>query len=219
MTKIAASILSSNFSVLAEEVRKVEEAGVDMLHIDVMDGHFVPNLSIGPMIVKSIRNETTLPFNVHLMVEKPKLFVKPFIDAGADIVTVHVETCSELNHTIKLIKDCGREVGIALNPPTPIESIKNCLDIIHLILIMSVNPGFEGQKFIHSVLPKIVKARQIIDEGGLDIELAVDGGVNIRTVSSVVKAGANVLVMGSAIFGEKDIKSAVKKMRRLINQS
>jgi len=212
MTKIAASILSSDFSILAEEVRKVEEAGVDLLHIDVMDGHFVPNLSIGPMIVKSIRDETTLPFNVHLMVEKPKLFVKPFIDAGADIVTVHVETFSGLNHAIKLIKKWGREVGIALNPPTPIASLKNWLEAIDLILIMSVNPGFGGQKFIRSVLPKIVKARQMIDEGELDIELAVDGGVNIRTVSSVINAGADILVMGSAIFGEEDAKIAVKKM-------
>ena len=211
MLKIAASLLAADFSRLGEEIEKVEAAGADLLHIDVMDGHFVPNLSIGPMVVKSIRDKTKLPFDVHLMIEKPNYFVQQFVDAGADFVTVHVEEFRGLYRTIKSIKELGRKVGIALNPPTPVSSIEYLLEDLDLILIMSVDPGFGGQRFIPNVLSKITAVRQIIDKRNLAIDLAVDGGVNQETVESIVKAGANILVIGSALFREKGIINTIKK--------
>jgi len=217
MLKIAPSILAANFGRLAEEVERVEAGGADLIHIDAMDGHFVPNLGIGPMIVKSLREVTKLPFNVHLMVEEPERFVQLYIDAGADIVTVHVETFRSLYNTIRSIREFGKKAGIALNPPTPLCSIEYLLDDVDLILVMSVDPGFGGQTFIPNVLPKITMARRMISERGLEIDLAVDGGVDERTAPSVVKAGANVLVMGSAIFHKRDVESAIKNMRKLVS--
>lgn len=213
MLKIAPSLLAADFSKLAEEVKRVEDAGADLLHIDVMDGHFVPNLSMGPMIVESLRNKSKLPFDVHLMVEEPARFVKPYADAGADIISVHVECFCGLYRTIKSIKEYGKKAGIVLNPPTPISSIEYLLNDLDMILIMSVDPGFGGQSFIPNVLPKISEARKMINEHELKIDLSVDGGVNEKTAPLIVKAGANVLVMGSAIFREKDVKSVIQKYK------
>lgn len=216
MLKIAPSILAADFKRLGEEVRRVEEAGADLLHIDVMDGHFVPNLSMGPMIVKSLRAITDLPFSVHLMVEEPERFIQPFINAGADILTLHIESSRNVYTRIQSIKNLGKKAGIALNPLTPLCSIQYLLEDLDMILLMSVDPGFGGQSFISNVLPKIRQARQMIDERGLEIDLAVDGGVNERTAPSVVNAGANVLVMGSAIFHKNDVGNALNNIRKLV---
>ena len=217
MLKIAPSILAADFKRLGEEVKRVEEAGVDLLHIDVMDGHFVPNLSMGPMVVKSLREITDLPFSVHLMVEEPERFIQPFIDAGADILTVHIESSRNVYTTTQSIKNLGKQAGIALNPLTPLCSIQYLLEEVDMILLMSVDPGFGGQSFISNVLPKIRKARQMIRERELEIDLAVDGGVNERTALSVVNAGANVLVMGSAVFHKRDIGHALDNIRKLVS--
>lgn len=216
MLKIAPSILAADFKRLGEEVRRVEEAGADLLHIDVMDGHFVPNLSMGPMIVKSLRAITDLPFSVHLMVEEPERFIQPFINAGADILTLHIESSRNVYTRIQSIKNLGKKAGIALNPLTPLCSIQYLLEDLDMILLMSVDPGFGGQSFISNVLPKIRQARQMIDERGLEIDLAVDGGVNERTAPSVVNAGANVLVMGSAVFHKNDVGNALNNIRKLV---
>ena len=216
MLKIAPSILAADFKRLGEEVRRVEEAGADLLHIDVMDGHFVPNLSMGPMIVKSLRAITDLPFSVHLMVEEPERFIQPFINAGADILTLHIESSRNVYTRIQSIKNLGKKAGIALNPLTPLCFIQYLLEDLDMILLMSVDPGFGGQSFISNVLPKIRQARQMIDERGLEIDLAVDGGVNERTAPSVVNAGANVLVMGSAIFHKNDVGNALNNIRKLV---
>ncbi|RLI37854.1 ribulose-phosphate 3-epimerase [Candidatus Bathyarchaeota archaeon] len=216
MLKIAPSILAADFKRLGEEVRRVEEAGADLLHIDVMDGHFVPNLSMGPMIVKSLRAITDLPFSVHLMVEEPERFIQPFINAGADILTLHIESSRNVYTRIQSIKNLGKKAGIALNPLTPLCFIQYLLEDLDLILLMSVDPGFGGQSFISNVLPKIRQARQMIDERGLEIDLAVDGGVNERTAPSVVNAGANVLVMGSAVFHKNDVGNALNNIRKLV---
>jgi ribulose-phosphate 3-epimerase len=215
--KIAPSILAADFKRLGDEVKRVEEAGADLLHIDVMDGHFVPNLSMGPMVVKSLRDVTDLPFSVHLMVEKSERFIQPFIDAGADILTVHIEGSRNAYTTVQSIKNLGKQAGIALNPLTPLCSIQYLLEDLDLVLLMSVDPGFGGQSFISNVLPKIRKARQMIDERGLEIDLAVDGGVNERTATSVVNAGANVLVMGSAVFHKRDVGKALNNIRKLVS--
>ena len=216
MLKVAPSILAADFKRLGEEVRRVEEAGADLLHIDVMDGHFVPNLSMGPMIVKSLRAITDLPFSVHLMVEEPERFIQPFINAGADILTLHIESSRNVYTRIQSIKNLGKKAGIALNPLTPLCFIQYLLKDLDMILLMSVDPGFGGQSFISNVLPKIRQARQMIDERGLGIDLAVDGGVNERTAPSVVNAGANVLVMGSAIFHKNDVGNALNNIRKLV---
>jgi ribulose-phosphate 3-epimerase len=216
MGKIAPSILSADFTRLGEEIKAVEKAGADYIHIDVMDGHFVPNLSMGPMIVKSLRAITDLPFSVHLMVEEPERFIQPFINAGADILTLHIESSRNVYTRIQSIKNLGKKAGIALNPLTPLCFIQYLLEDLDMILLMSVDPGFGGQSFISNVLPKIRQARQMIDELGLGIDLAVDGGVNERTALSVVNAGANVLVMGSAVFHKNDVGNALNNIRKLV---
>jgi ribulose-phosphate 3-epimerase len=217
LLKIAPSILAADFSRLGEEVRRVEEAGADLIHIDVMDGHFVPNLSMGPMIVQSLREVSRLPFSVHFMVENPEPFVQPFIHAGVDTIIVHIEAFRNLYHTIQAIKNLGKKAGIALNPPTPLCSIQYLLEDLEVVLIMSVDPGFGGQSFMPNMLPKIRRAKQMIDEQALKIDLAVDGGINEMTAPSVVEAGANVLVMGSAIFRADDVVAAITNIRKLVS--
>jgi ribulose-phosphate 3-epimerase len=211
--KIAPSILSADFSRLGEEIRAVEAAGADWIHIDVMDGRFVPNLTVGPLIVEAAKKVTTLPLDVHLMIVEPDQLIPEFIKEGASSVTVHVEACPHLHRTIQLIKQHGARAGVSLNPATPISSIEEILDEIDLLLIMSVNPGFGGQKFIPKVLDKIRAARKMIDNRGLSVELEVDGGVKATNAEELAGAGVDVFVAGSAVFESPDYKVAIQKLR------
>lgn len=213
MLKIAPSILSADFAKLGAEILDVEKGGADLIHVDVMDGHFVPNITIGPLIVEAIRPVTNLPLDVHLMIENPDQYIEAFARAKADIITVHVEACPHLHRTIQLIKSFGVKAGVVLNPSTSVSTIEHILQDIDMVLLMTVNPGFGGQKFIHSVLPKIKQVRQMIDEKGLDIDIQVDGGVNEETAKLCVDAGANVLVAGSAVFNFEDRKERIEKIR------
>jgi len=214
--KIAPSILSADFARLGEEIAKVEAAGADMIHVDVMDGHFVPNFTIGPPIVKAIRKVTKLPLDVHLMMTNPEEFIPEFIEAGSNYLTVHVETCPHLHRTIQSIKEKGVKAGVTLNPATPLVSIEEILSEVDLLLIMSVNPGFGGQSFIPQALEKLKRARRMIDDYGLKVELEVDGGVKPDNMAALSKAGADIFVSGSAIFGNPDYKITIQKMRKAI---
>ena len=214
--KIAPSILSADFACLAEEIKAVEQAGADILHIDVMDGHFVPNFTIGPPIVAAIKKVTRLPLDVHLMMTNPDDFIPEFIEAGSNYLTVHVETCPHLHRTIQSIKERGIRAGVTLNPATPLSAVEPILPEVDLLLIMSVNPGFGGQKFIPSVMDKIKLARRMIDAKGLKVELEVDGGLKVENVGAISSAGADIFVAGSAIFGSKDYKQTISKMRQAI---
>lgn len=213
MIKIAPSILSADFAYLAEEIQKVERAGADWLHIDVMDGHFVPNLTFGPPIVSSIRKVSKLPFDVHLMVNNPETLIDPFAKAGADIITVHAETAPHLHRLIYAIKEQGIKAGVSLNPATPLSAVEEVLSDVDMILIMSVNPGFGGQKFIYSAIEKIKKLKALAAERGLAFDIEVDGGINKDTAPLVTAAGANILVAGSAIYGAPDIAQAIASLR------
>lgn len=213
MIKIAPSILSADFSNLAMDIKKVEDAGCDMLHIDVMDGHFVPNITLGPLIIKSIKNKTNLPFDVHLMIENPDKYIDDFIEAGADILTVHSEACKHLHRTIQYIKKKGIKAGVSLNPATSLRDIEYVLDDLDMVLIMTVNPGFGGQDFIMPMIKKIEALRKMIKERNLTIDIQVDGGIKPDNVHLVAQAGANVIVSGSAIFNSKDIKETVEALR------
>jgi len=213
MVKIAPSILSANFARLAEEIRDVERGGADYIHVDVMDGHFVPNITIGPLIVEAIRPVTKLPLDVHLMIEEPDRYIPVFAKAGADYLSVHVEACPHLHRTIHLIKEHGVKAGVVLNPHTPVEMIQHMLDDVDLVLLMTVNPGFGGQKFIPSVLPKIRQVAQLVKEKGRFVEIEVDGGINAETARLCIEAGANVLVAGSAIYNERDRAAAIRAIR------
>lgn len=213
MVKIAPSILAADISQLHEEITEVEE-GADFLHFDIMDGHFVPNLSFGPAVVASIKKRTKLHLEVHLMVEQPWKFVEPFIQAGADTITIHVECFRNLLSTAKAIKSHGKRLGLALNPPTPLITVNYLLKEVDMLLIMSVDPGFGGQRFEPTILPKIEKARSMIDNRNLDIDLAVDGGINKQVAPSVLHAGANVLIAGSAIFKREDRLKAIEDLRK-----
>lgn len=213
MVKIAPSILSADFAKLGEEILDVEKGGADYIHIDVMDGHFVPNITIGPLIVEAIRPITKLPLDVHLMIENPDHYVEAFAKAGSDYITVHVEACRHLHRTIQHIKSFGVKAGVVLNPATPVESIQHIIGDIDMVLLMSVNPGFGGQKFIPEVLPKIRKVKEMADQKGLTIEIEIDGGVNPETAKLCIEAGANVLVAGSAIYNEKDRTKAISLIR------
>ncbi len=218
MIKIAPSILSANFIKLGEEIKAAEEAGVDMLHIDIMDGHFVPNITIGPFIVESIRQVTSLPLDVHLMIEEPDTYLRDFIKAGADYVTVHLEASVHLHRTVQLIKETGVKAGVSLNPATPVWSLEHILPDIHLVLLMSVNPGFGGQKFIPQALDKIRILKKFIEEKGLTTLIEVDGGINIDNAKDVASAGADILVMGSAFFHSGNYKEIMKRVKeRLAN--
>ena len=213
MIKLAPSILSADFARLLEDVKKVEKAGCEYLHIDVMDGHFVPNITLGPGIVKSLRKDVNMVFDAHLMIENPDNYIKEFADAGCDIIVVHQEACTHLHRTIQNIKSHGIKAGVALNPATPIETIKYVLQDVDMVLLMSVNPGFGGQSYIPVVTEKIKELKALIDEMNLDIDIEVDGGVKPSNIAEVVNAGANVIVAGSAIFNAGGIDEAVKSLR------
>jgi ribulose-phosphate 3-epimerase len=199
-TLIAPSILAADFAKLGEEVRAAEAAGADMIHVDVMDGHFVPNISIGPAVVKAIRPHTRLPLDVHLMISPVDPYIDDFRNAGADIITVHPEAGPHVHRTLQAVRASGAKAGLSLNPGTPVDALDNVIDLVDLVLIMSVNPGFGGQSFIESVLPKIEVVRKKIDATGRDIILEVDGGVNAKTATRVIAAGATALVAGTAVF-------------------
>ncbi|MGE5840043.1 MAG: ribulose-phosphate 3-epimerase [Deltaproteobacteria bacterium] len=213
MGKIAPSILSADFTRLGEEVKAVERAGADYIHIDVMDGHFVPNITIGPMIVKAVRRVTRLPLDVHLMISNPDPFIQNFVDAGADIITVHTEAVSHLHRSLQQIRKAGAKPGVSLNPATPPEALEYVLADLDMVLLMTVNPGFESQEFIPGVLPKIRRLREMIDERKLNVDIEVDGGVNVETIHQISAAGAEVFVAGSAIFYSKDYAATIRQMR------
>lgn len=215
MAKIAPSLLSADFADLKNEIRKVENGGADYLHLDVMDGIFVPNITFGTPVIKKIRKVTSLPFDVHLMIDRPERYIKDFADAGADIITVHQEATIHLHRTIHEIKSYGKMAGVSLNPATPLETIEYILDDIDLILIMTVNPGFGGQSFINQMDRKIKKMRKIIDERNLNIILEVDGGVKLSNAKDIISWGADLLVVGSDIFNAEDVEFRTKEFKRL----
>lgn len=212
--KIAPSLLSADFARLGEEIAEVEAAGGDYIHVDVMDGRFVPNITLGPLVVEAVRGTTSLPLDVHLMIEEPERYLADFCAAGADGLTVHVETCPHLHRTIHQIKELGCWAGVTLNPATPVASLEEILPYVDLVLVMTVNPGFGGQSFIEGSLSKIRRVRDMLDELGSNADLEVDGGVDAATAPRAVKAGANVLVAGSAIFGASEgIGAAIERLR------
>ncbi|HTY45826.1 MAG TPA: ribulose-phosphate 3-epimerase [Patescibacteria group bacterium] len=210
MIKIAPSILSADFSCLDKEIKRVQKAGADMLHIDVMDGHFVPNITIGPVVVAHIRKVTSLPLDVHLMIERPQDFIKPFVEAGSDMITVHIEAISapRIKALKRSLHSQGVRLGVSLNPDTPLRRVRGLLGVADFFLVMSVFPGFSGQKFIPGVIPKIKQLRALF--GG---DISVDGGVNDKTAGSLIEAGANILASGSYIFGAPDAASAMERIR------
>ena len=211
--QISPSILSADFSQLGTEIKRLEEGGADMIHVDVMDGHFVPNLTIGPPVIKALRKHCSLKFDVHLMISPVHKYIDAYADAGADIITIHPEATENLENSIKKIKEKNNKVGVSLNPESKIDLILDLLDQIDLVLIMSVNPGFGGQKFIDSVLNKITKVRSLIEKNNLNTRLEVDGGINLENISQIASAGADTFVAGSAIFNENDYSAVIKKMR------
>jgi ribulose-phosphate 3-epimerase len=213
MVKIAPSILAADFSRLGDEIKAVEDAGADWIHVDVMDGHFVPNITIGPGVVESLRKVTKLPLDVHLMIEDADRYLKDFADAGADIITVHVEACRHLHRTLQAIRELDVRAGVVLNPSTPLSSLEEVLLDIDMVLLMSVNPGFGGQEFIPSILDKILNLKDIMSNYEHEFDLEVDGGVKADNAADIKEAGANVLVAGSAIFKSKNYKKAIQSLR------
>lgn len=213
MKIIAPSILSADFSRLGDEIKAVEKAGADWIHVDVMDGHFVPNITMGPIVVEAAKKATTLPLDVHLMIENPDMYIPAFAKAGASLISVHVEACAHLNRTIQLMKETGVKPGVVLNPSTPLSSIEWALEYVDFVLIMSVNPGFGGQKFISNSLEKIRKLRDMIRARGLSTLIQIDGGVNEQTIKDISLAGVDVFVAGSAIFGSPDYKKTIDAFR------
>ena len=213
MVKIAPSILAADFTRLGEEIAQVEAAGADLLHVDVMDGHFVPNLTIGPPVIKAIKSVTQLPLDVHLMVEQPDALLPDFIDAGSDNLTVHVEACRHLHRTIQCIKDAGVRASVVLNPATSLHALDEILSEVHMVLLMSVNPGFGGQRFLPATLDKIRALREQIEQRRLPVSIEVDGGVKADNAAEICAAGADVLVAGTAIFGQPDYGAAIQALR------
>lgn len=212
--KIAPSILSADFSRLGEEIAKIEEAGADLIHIDVMDGHFVPNLTVGPLAIEALRKITRLPLDVHLMIDNPDQMIQDFVKAGADYLTVHVEVLRHMHRTVQSIREKGVRCGIALNPATSLSVIENIIGDINLLLLMSVNPGFGGQTFIPFMVEKARAAKMMINERGTDVELEIDGGIKIENIEKISKSGVDIFVAGTAVFGNKDYKWAIDEMRR-----
>ena len=211
--RIAPSILSADFARRGEEVRAVDQGGADYIHVDVMDGHFVPNLPIGPLVIEALRRVTTRPLDVHLMIADADRYIERYAEAGADILGVHVEACPHLHRTIQAIRGLGKRACAVLNPSTPEETIRYVLEDLSMVLVMSVNPGFGGQSFLPAVLPKIAALRRMIDERGLDVDIEVDGGIKVDNVDVVAGAGANVIVSGSGIFGAGDYAATIAAMR------
>lgn len=211
--KIAPSILSADFSILGEEVKNLDMAGADYIHVDVMDGHFVPNITFGPVVIKKIRKYTKLPFDVHLMISPVEKYIKDFADAGADIITIHPEATDNIERCVKTIKSLGKKAGVSLNPKTSISSLEKVIDTLDLILVMSVHPGFAGQSFMPEVLSKVKELRKIINAKGLKTDLEIDGGINFETGALAIKAGADVLVSGTTIFSGKSLKDNIQKLR------
>ena len=210
--KISPSILSAEFSILGDEIKSLEQAGADLIHIDVMDGHFVPNITMGPPIIKMVRKCTKLPFDVHLMISPVEKYIKAFADAGSDIITIHPEATDNLKRAVGTIKSLGKKAGVSLNPKTPISALMDVINDIDLILIMSVNPGFAGQSFMGEVLPKVTELRKMINDKKLKIDIEIDGGINFETAPLAVKAGANILVSGTTIFSGS-LKDNIQKLR------
>lgn len=210
--KISPSILSADFSILGDEIKSLEQAGADLIHIDVMDGHFVPNITMGPPIIKMVRKCTKLPFDVHLMISPVEKYIKAFADAGSDIITIHPEATDNLKRAVATIKSLGKKAGVSLNPKTPISALMDVINDIDLILIMSVNPGFAGQSFMSEVLPKVTELRKMINDKKLKIDIEIDGGINFETAPLAVKAGANILVSGTTIFSGS-LKDNIQKLR------
>ena len=219
MKLIAPSILSADFTKLGEEIKAVEAAGADWIHADVMDGHFVPNITIGPLIVEAVKRVTDLPIDVHLMIENPDNYIAAFAAAGATYISVQIETCIHLNRTIQLIKDSGAQAGVVLNPSTPVASLESIIEYVDYVLIMSVNPGFGGQAFIPNSIDKIKALRQQIQDRGLNVLIEVDGGVNEKTIAAVAAAGTGVFVAGSAIFGRQDYESTIQRLRQKMEEN
>lgn len=217
MKLIAPSILSADFSKLGDEIQAVEEAGADWIHVDVMDGHFVPNITMGPLVVEAVKRVTSLPIDVHLMIETPDKFIKDFADAGADWISVQCEACVHLNRTLQMIKECGAKAGVALNPATPLSSLDWSLEMLDYVLIMSVNPGFGGQSFIENSLEKIRCVKSSLQEKNLNCLVQVDGGVNLKTIDAVSQAGTDVFVAGSAIYGSDDYQKTISEFKKIIN--
>ncbi len=212
---IAPSILSADFSQLGDEIRAVEKAGAEVIHIDVMDGHFVPNITIGPLVVKAARQVTDLPLDVHLMISNPDSYIKDFADAGADWITVHVETCPHLHRTLNFIRSLGKKAGAVLNPATPLSTLDYVLEEVDLVMLMSVNPGFGGQGFIESTLGKCRTLRAMLDKVNPEAGIEIDGGISPKTIGRMAEAGANIFVAGSAIYGQDDYAAVIQEMKKL----
>jgi len=214
MLKIAPSILSADFAVLGDQVKQAAAAGADYIHVDVMDGHFVPNITIGPLVVKSLRKITDKPLDTHLMIENPEKYIPRFAEAGSSILTVHIETCPEMADTLKMIRGLGVKAGLTLNPATPFSSVEKYLGEIDLLLIMTVVPGFGAQSFMHDMIPKITRANELKEKNGYRFEIEVDGGIYSETLPLVYKAGARVMVAGNAVFGKGNIAENIKSLRK-----
>lgn len=214
MKKISPSILSADFTCLAKEIKAVEDAKADYIHIDVMDGHFVPNISVGPLVVEAVRRVTRLPLDVHLMIEKPEQYIPQFAKAGSDIITVQVESTWHLHRAVQMIKELGVRAGVTCNPSTPLDFLEHVIDDVDMVLVMSVNPGFGGQEFIPAALEKVKTVRKMLDAHHSNAELEIDGGIKISNIGAASKAGADVFVSGSAVFGSDDYKKTIRAMRR-----